>query len=164
MAGSTKEERCQDREIRQTEQEGVMSNAFDFTGKETARLKAQHAAELAERQQQIGLTSEPAVQEFEGVFDPQTGLRLELTEEEAEALEASTRRYNQAFEDEMEEEVVDVGQAGGEWAVIKVSAPIENMTYGYLNTLSFVPGRRYRVSNELCNHLLSRGLAERVGR
>jgi hypothetical protein len=127
-----------------------MANPHDFTAREAERLKALHAEQLAERQQQIGLiNSAPVTQEWEGVFDPQTGLRLDISEEEAKAHE-----YRPPDEDE---EVLEVG---GDFAVIRPVQNVDDMTYGVGNTLNLVRGRRYRVSKEMAQHLASKGLAD----
>ena len=89
---------------------------------------------------------------WEGIFDPQTGLRLHISEEEAKAYE-----YRPPDE---EEEVLEVGPG---FAVLRPVQPIEDMTYGVGNTLNLVRGRRYRVSKEMAQHLVSKGLADVVG-
>jgi hypothetical protein len=63
--------------------EDAVANPHDFTAREAERLRAAHAEELAQAQERIGLASDSVVQEFDGVWDPQTGLRLDISEEEA---------------------------------------------------------------------------------
>ena len=135
-----------------------MANPHDFTAREAERLKALHAEQLAERQQQIGLiNSAPVTQEWEGVFDPQTQQRLDISEEEAKAHE-----YRPPDEDE---EVLEVGPGfvGPGFAVIRPVQNVDDMTYGVGNALNLVRGRRYRVSKEMAQHLVSKGLADVVG-
>ena len=129
-----------------------MANPHDLTAREAERLRAAHAEELAQAQQRTGLASDSVVQEWEGIFDPQTGLRLHISEEEAKAYE-----YRPPDE---EEEVLEVGPG---FAVLRPVQPIEDMTYGVGNTFNLVRGRRYRVSKEMAQHLVSKGLADVVG-
>jgi hypothetical protein len=52
----------------------------DFTGQERERLTDEKAAELAERQQEIGLVNQvDLVREQEGIWDPSTGQMMELS-------------------------------------------------------------------------------------
>ena len=129
-----------------------MANPHDFTAREAERLRVAHAEELAQAQQRTGLASDSVVQEWEGIFDPQTGLRQDISEEEAKAYE-----YRPPDE---EEEVLEVGPG---FAVIRPVQNVDDMTYGVGNTLNLVRGRRYRVSKEMAQHLVSKGLADVVG-
>jgi hypothetical protein len=135
----------------------------DFTGREVQRLKQLNAEQIADRQQQLGLVSGGVTQEFDdcAVYDPQSGQRLKMTEEEARALDAATRQFLGDFEDDAEVLEVDFG---GDFAVIRPVQDVEGMTYGIGVTLSFYRGRKYRVSKEIGEHLVSKGLAERVSR
>jgi|SRR5215469_9053029 len=54
----------------------------DFTGAQRQRLTEEKAAELAERQQEIGLVNQvDLVREEEGIWDPETGQMMELSPE-----------------------------------------------------------------------------------
>ena len=54
----------------------------DFTGSERQRLTEEKAAELVDRQQEIGLVNQvDLVREEEGVWDPATGQLMELSPE-----------------------------------------------------------------------------------
>jgi hypothetical protein len=54
----------------------------DFTGSERQRLTEEKAAELADRQQEIGLVNQvDVVREEQGIFDPETGQVMELSPE-----------------------------------------------------------------------------------
>ena len=75
----------------------------DYTGRETLRLKAAHAEELAQRRQQIGLTDQAVVQEFDGVYDPKTQQLLDISEEQIER-----ERYRPADDGYPAEEVMEV--------------------------------------------------------
>jgi len=54
----------------------------DFTGQQRQTLAEEKAAELAERQQEIGLVNQvDLVREEEGIWDPETGQLMELSSE-----------------------------------------------------------------------------------
>jgi hypothetical protein len=59
----------------------------DFTGAQRQRLAEENAAELAERQQEIGLVNQvDMVREEEGVWDPSTGQVMELSPDAEERI------------------------------------------------------------------------------
>jgi hypothetical protein len=122
----------------------------DYTGRVAARLKAAHAEELAQRRQQIGLTDQGPVQEFDRVYDPKTQQPLDISEEEARRLE-----YRPADDGEVPEEIMEVGP---DFVVMRVNTAIEQMTYGVGTSYDFQPGKKYWVSPDLYQHLASRGL------
>ena len=54
----------------------------DYTGQQRKKLAEQQAAELVERQKEVGLINQiDTVREEEGIFDPTTGEMLELSDE-----------------------------------------------------------------------------------
>jgi hypothetical protein len=122
----------------------------DYTGRVAGRLKAQHAEELAQRSQQIGLTDQGPVQEFDGVYDPKTQQLLDISEEQIER-----ERYRPADDGYPAEEVMEVGP---DFVVMRVNTAIEQMTYGVGTSYDFQPGKKYRVSPDLYQHLATRGL------
>jgi hypothetical protein len=68
-----------------------MADRHDFTGKLAEKLRAEHAAELAGRRGQIGLTNDGDLgHEEEGIWDPFSG--EPLSPEEEAKLEAQSRR------------------------------------------------------------------------
>jgi|SRR5215469_6474880 len=61
----------------------------DFTGSERQRLAEENAAQLAERQKEVGLVNQvDIVYEEEGVWDPASGEVVEMSPEAQERLEA----------------------------------------------------------------------------
>jgi hypothetical protein len=59
----------------------------DFTGAQRQQLAEEKAAELAERQQEIGLVNQvDIVNEEEGIWDPSTGQVMELSPDAAEKI------------------------------------------------------------------------------
>jgi len=61
----------------------------DFTGTERQRLTEEKAAELAERQKEIGLVNQvDLVTEEEGIWDPATGAVVEMSPEAQARIEA----------------------------------------------------------------------------
>ena len=90
------------------------------------------------------------MQEFDGVYDPKTQQLLDISEEAARRLE-----YRPADDGYPAEEVMEVGP---DFVVMKVNTPIEQMTYGVGTSYNFQPGKKYRVSPDLYQHLASRGL------
>jgi len=61
----------------------------DFTGSERQRLAEENAAELAERQKEIGLVNQvDIITEEEGIFDPATGRVIEMSPEAQARIEA----------------------------------------------------------------------------
>jgi hypothetical protein len=118
----------------------------DYTGQETARLQAQHADELAERQGRIGLVNEVPPEMADGLFDPYTGAPVE-------ANGATERRLS----DHAPVEEVSVN-GDGQRKIMRVSSDIDDMTFGVGNTFSLKRGVRYRVSEDLYQWLDSKGL------
>jgi hypothetical protein len=135
----------------------------DFTGKEVRRLAEAHKEDIAAAQQRTGLVNQ-VVTEQSGVFDAETGLAVELTDEEAAALEPEIPDDGGVEEvvvtarsevQEPTEPAEDVNRL----VTFRVNSDIEDMTYGAGSKLmNFRPGRVYRAPAYLRDHLANRGL------
>jgi hypothetical protein len=109
-------------------------------------LQKEHAAELADRQSQIGLVNEVVPPEVDGVVDAFTGRLVD-----ADGLEVVE------VEDQGHVEHVTVN-GDGDSRVMRVNTDIDDMTYGVGNTFSLKRGVKYRVSEDLYHWLDSKGL------
>lgn len=108
----------------------------DFTGQQTEKLQAEHAAELKQRAQEISLMAEVEAEENAKPVDYTNG-----PTPPAEELDIAT-------EVELEEPT----------RTIIPNTNLESVTFGAGNHYTFEEGRKYVVPRDLANHLSSKGL------
>lgn len=156
--------------------------AGDFTGREKARSARAQAEALRERQGEISMvTAAVTEEEAFGVFDGQSGARLNETNEgvvarvvEAPEVTESERRFGRVQEpvftghepfDSQEappKQRPMQNRALNPMVVIRVDDDIRDMTFGMRNgepnNYNFKAGLQYRVPREVAEHLDERNL------
>ncbi len=132
----------------------------DATGREKARLQAEHTEEIRAQQERVTLISQVAEdQQQRGVFDPQTGdLIEELTVEEAAVFEGLD-----AIEDPGTIAVLPPVEAQTPTVRVTMLDEVEKMTYGSLNFPLLRAGYSYRLPVDVAEHLDQRGLIRKIG-
>lgn len=128
----------------------------DATGIARAKGIEKNAAELKLRAAEITTLAAVEAMNFENnVFDP---LQVDPTPIIEEVLDPSTSKSDPAATHTSVDEIVTTKTGlADDSVIIRLTSDIETMTWGHGNTYSFKAGLKYKVPQELANHLETLG-------
>lgn len=115
----------------------------DHTGAQRDKLEKEHAAEMEQRAQELGMATQAAQAASEEVVDYSGGVR-EIGASDGEAVVIGGD----------EPEIVATGDGAVE---IRVNMDLEDVTIGAGNNMSFKEGQRYKVTAHVAAHLEEKG-------
>lgn len=112
----------------------------DYTGRQKAKLQAEHAEELAKREAEISLINQQE-QDFRAnsTVDLTQGGPIIIDDGDVMQLEA---------DDQLNQSEV----------IVRVNQDIEQMTVGAGTSYDFVVGQKYKVPRHIADHLEEKGL------
>lgn len=113
----------------------------DFTGRQKAKLQAEHAEELAKREKELSLINQQE-QEFRSnsTVDLTQGSPIILDGDDVQELDGEAELSETAYR------------------TIRVNQDVEQMTVGAGTSYDFVVGQKYRVPRHIADHLEEKGL------